>query len=399
MSEKIKVAVVFGGLSSEHDVSVLTGLEVLEALNPAKYEGFLVYVGLDGQWWVGDALRDRKNYIPDAATKRNLTRVSLNVGAAYEGGRWVLREAGGGGLFAKPKTFAFDMVIPALHGTWGEDGTLQGVLAAERIPFVGGGVDAMALTIHKMWTLGMAERAGLPIPPTMFVSNDDDLDEKLDGWRGDYPVFVKPNYLGSSIGARVAKTPEDARAALTEVFRLDHAALVQRCIPHLVEYNVAVRRTPDGTVVTSAIERPLRKDESYTFKDKYLSGDMASKLSGGSNPGLVNATRAINPPELDDGRATQVRAWAVALFEALDLAGAPRLDFLCNERTGEIWFNEVNPLPGSFGYFLWEAATPSVGYSALLDDMLVEARSRVRNRVRVIDPVANGGAIFPKRGV
>lgn len=399
MSERIKVAVILGGPSSEHDVSVLTGLEIVEALNPTKYEAFPVYVSLEGQWWVGDALRERANYLPDAATKRRLTRVSLNVGASLDSGRWILREVGGGGLLSKPKTFAFDCVIPALHGTWGEDGTLQGVLAAENIPYAGGDVGAMALTINKMWTLGAAQAAGLPTPPTMFVSKQDDLDDKLDSWRGDYPVFIKPNYLGSSIGARVAKTPEDARAALAEVFRLDYAALVQRCIPNLVEYNVAVRRRADGTVVTSAIERPLRKDESYTFKDKYLSGDMASKLSGGSNPGLVNATRVLNPSELDDGRATQLRAWAVALFEALDLAGAPRLDFLCNEQTGEIWFNEVNPLPGSFGYFLWEAATPRVGYSELLDDMLTEARQRSRSRSRVIDPVANGGAIFPKRGV
>lgn len=399
MSERTKVAVIFGGLSSEHDVSVLTGIEILEALDPGTYEGFPVYVGLDGQWWVGDALRNRANYLPDAALKRQLTRVSLNVGNALESGRWVLREVGGGGLLAKPKTFGFDMVIPALHGTWGEDGTLQGVLTAEKIPFAGGDVSAMALTINKMWTLSAAHAAGLPTPPTLYVAKHDDVDEKLGGWRGDYPVFIKPNFLGSSIGARVAKTPDDALAALQEVFRLDHAALVQRCIPNLVEYNVAVRRRADGTVVTSAIERPLRKDESYTFKDKYLSGDMASKLSGGSNPGLVNATRVINPPELDDGRAAQVRAWAVALFEALDLAGAPRLDFLCNEQTGEIWFNEVNPLPGSFGYFLWEAATPRVGYSELLDDMLSETRQRVRSRTRVIDPVANGGAIFSKRGV
>ncbi len=399
MSETQRIAVIVGGLSSEHDVSVLTGLEVLEALDPAKYEGFPVYVGLDGQWWVGDALRERGNYIPDAALKRKLTRVSLNVGHAYEGGRWVLRDVGGGSMLSKPKTFAFDMVIPALHGTWGEDGTLQGVLAAERIPFAGGGVDAMSLTINKMWTLGAAAQAGLPTPPTMIVAKGDDLDEALDKWRGDYPVFIKPNFLGSSIGARVAKTAEDARAALGEVFRLDHAALVQRCVPNLVEYNVAVRRQPDGTVVTSAIERPLRKEESYTFKDKYLSGDMASKLRGGSNPGLVNATRVLHPPELSNGRGEKIRSWAVQLFEALDLAGAPRLDFLCDEKTGELWFNEVNPLPGSFGYFLWEAATPAVGFSQLLDDMLTEARNRVRSRVRVVDPLATGGAIFTKRGV
>lgn len=401
MAERLTVAVIFGGPSSEHDVSVLTGLQILEALDPAKYEGFPVYVALDGQWWTGDALRNRKNYLPDAALKRELTRVSLNAGGSREGGRWVLREVGGG-LLKRGKTFAFDAVIPALHGTWGEDGTLQGVLASEGIPFVGGGVSAMGLTINKMWTTGAAASVGLPVPPTMYVARGQDVAAKLGEWQGTFPVFVKPNYLGSSIGARVAKDRDDAEQAITEVFRLDTAALVQRCIGNLVEYNVAVRRNRKGQLETSAIERPLRAGESLDFKDKYLSGGGLDKLGnklGSQSEGMASATRVLNPPELDAKRDGQIREWAKSLFEMLDLAGTPRLDFLCDEKTGEIWFNEINPLPGSFGYFLWEGAEHPVGFSELLDDMLVEARNRMRTHARVVDPVANGGAIFRKRGV
>jgi D-alanine-D-alanine ligase len=397
----MKVAVIFGGLSSEHDVSVLTGLQILEALDPAKYEGFPVYVALDGQWWVGDALRERKNYLPDLALKRQLTRVSLNVGNSREGGQWVLRGTESG-MLSKAKTFGFDVVIPALHGTWGEDGTLQGALAAEGIPFVGGGVGAMGLTINKMWTAGAAADVGLPTVPTMYVARESNVEAKIKGWKGVFPVFVKPNFLGSSIGARVVASEGDLEGALREVFRLDTAALVQRAIPNLVEYNVAVRRNAKGVLETSAIERPLREGESLDFKAKYLSGGGMDKLGnkmGAPSEGMASATRVLNPPELDAKREGQIRAWAMDLFEALDLAGTPRLDFLCDETTGELWFNEINPLPGSFAYFLWEGAKVSVGFTELLDDLITEARGRMRTRMRVVDPVANGGAIFRKRGV
>lgn len=399
MSARLRVAVLFGGLSSEHDVSVLTGLEALEALNPAKYDAFPVYVALDGQWWVGDALRERRNYIPDLTLKRQLTRVSLNIGDSRDGGGWVLREVGAG-VFKKARSFGFDVVLPALHGSWGEDGTLQGVIAAEGIPLAGGNVGAMSLTINKMWTLGAAKAADLPVPPTMIVWRDEDVEAKLLQWQGTFPVFVKPNYLGSSIGARVAKDKDDLRQALTEIFQLDVAALVQRCIPNLIEYNVSVRRNTKGEIVTSAIERPIRKGDSYSFQEKYLSQGVESKLrGGGSTPGLINATRVMNPPELDAKRETLIREGAKRLFSQLDLAGAPRLDFLCDEKTGELWFNEINPIPGSFAFFLWEAAAEPIGFMDLLDGLLGEARARMRSRARVVDPVATGGGIFRTRGV
>lgn len=397
MIEKTKVAVLFGGLSSEHDVSVLTGLEALEALDPGKYEGFPVYVGLDGQWWVGDALRDRKNYIPDLTLKRQLVRMSLDVGNSREGGRPVLREVGGG-LLKKAKVFAFDVALIAMHGTWGEDGTVQGVLAAEGIPFAGGNVSAMGLTINKIWTAQIAKATGLPVLESVLVWRGETPDAKALKALGKFPLFVKPNYLGSSIGAQVVQDAEELEVALDAIFRLDVAAIIQPCVANLVEYNLSVRRLRDGEIVTSCIERPLRKGESYSFKDKYLSQGVDSKLSGAS-AGLVSATRVLNPPELDGKRDSQIREWASALFEVLDLAGTPRLDFLCNEKTGELYFNEINPLPGSFAYFLWEQGVHATGFSQLLDDVLTEAKNRQKTKARVIDPVATGGGIFRKRGV
>lgn len=396
-----KVAVLFGGLSSEHDVSVLTGLQILEALDPSKYEGFPVYIGLDGQWWVGDVLRERKAYLPDLATKRQLTRVSFDVGSSRDQGRWQLREVGGGFL-RKPKTFAFDVVIPALHGTWGEDGTLQGVLAADGVPFVGGGVSAMGVTINKLWTAELAKAAGLPAMPGVLAWRGAAVDAKqVVKALGKYPLFVKPNFLGSSIGAKMVKNEDELQAAVGEVFRLDTAALIQPCVPNLVEYNVAVRRDARGEVVTSAIERPLREGESLDFKAKYLSGGGLDKLGnklGAGGQGMASATRELNPKEIKGKKEEQIRAWAEKLFVYLDLAGTPRLDFMCNEKTGEIFFNEINPLPGSFAYFLWEAAEPKMGFTGLLDGLINEAKQRVRNRARVVDPVATGGGIFRKRG-
>lgn len=394
MPEKITVAVFMGGLSSEHDVSVCTGLEALQALDPERYDGFPVYVGLDNQWWVGDALRDVKHYIPDAALKRQLTRVSLDLGHAREGGRAVLR-ATGGGLMGR-KAFPFDVALLAMHGSWGEDGTLQGVLTAEGIPFAGAGVGAMGVAINKLWTQQVAAAAGLPTLPSVLVRRGEMLDEAAAvAVLGAFPLFVKPNFLGSSIGARRVEDGAALGVALAEVFRMDTAALVQPCVANLAEYNVAVRRGADGALAASAIERPLRKGDLLSFADKYAHSGH-NKL--GLTQGMAAMDRVLNPPELEGGRGARITAWAKALFATLDMAGAPRLDFLADEATGEVWFNEINPLPGGFGAYLWEAAAPRVGFSALLADMLEEARTRVRTQARVVDPVGTGSALFRKRG-
>ncbi|MBI1308576.1 MAG: D-alanine--D-alanine ligase [Proteobacteria bacterium] len=403
MGEKLKVAVLVGGLSAEHDVSVCTGLEVLQALDPDKYDAFPVYVGLDNQWWVGDKLRDIKTYIPDLAAKRELTRVSLNVGDARSGGSCVLREVGAP-FWRKGKSFAVDVVLPALHGTWGEDGTLQGALTAVDVAYTGGDTGAMAAAMNKSWTMMLASLGGVPVVPSLLVRRGENVDMKEVAKKlGKFPLFVKPNFLGSSIGARVVKDEDELQAGLADVFRLDTMALIQKCVPNLVEYNLAVRRLPNGEIVTSAIERPLRKGEILSFADKYA-GSGANKLGNKVKPGAVEGggmafmDRVLNPPELSKKDDGQIRAWAHEVFDVLNMAGTPRLDFMCDGKTGEIWFNEINPIPGGISYFLWEAAEPRLGFSELLEGMIDEALRRAKTRGRTVDPVGSGSAIFHKRG-
>jgi len=178
------------------------------------------------------------------------------------------------------------------------------------------------------------------------------------------------------------------RALLPVIFRLDTQALIEPFVSNLVEYNLAVMRS-GGTLRTSAIERPKRAEELLDFRQKYLSGgDGKGGIKGdaGDSQGMLSLTREINP-ELPAELAANLRRWAIAAFEAVDGLGAPRVDFYCNEATGEAWLNEVNPCPGSFGYFLWEAAEPPLGFTALLSLLIDEAVVRHRECQLPDDPV------------
>jgi D-alanine-D-alanine ligase len=402
------VAVIFGGKSPEHDVSILTGLQVLEAINPQKFRPFPVYVGLDGQWWCGDALRERKNFLPSLALKRQLTRVEWAIGNCrghgINGGSGVLRAVTKPWL-GQAQEYPVDIVLPALHGSWGEDGTLQALFAAESIPCVGGGVGAMALTINKLHSLQIAAAHQVPVLPSLLVLRGTSLIEsEVNQKLGKFPLFIKPNFLGSSIGAQKIHDAQELLAAQAVIDRLDTAAIIQPYVANLVEYNVAIRRSANGDVLTSAIERPLRKGEALSFFDKYLSNGGIDKLGQKlgtkttSSEGMAGSSRVLNPTELKPKQRQNIEQWAKTLFVAFNLAGTPRFDFMMNSKTGDLWFTEVNPLPGSFSYFLWDAADKPIGFTELLDELLAEATMNIRTQFRMADPVSTGGAFFRQRG-
>jgi D-alanine-D-alanine ligase len=203
-----------------------------------------------------------------------------------------------------------------------------------------------------------------------------------------FPCIVKPVHLGSSIGVGKADSVEDLRALLPTIFRLDPQAVIEPFVPNLVEYNLAVTRL-GGAIRTSAIEQPKRVEELLDFRQKYLSGGdgkIGSKGDAPSSRGMLSLTRDLNPT-LPQGLENSLRRWAADAFEAVSGTGAPRLDFYCNAATGEAWLNEVNPIPGSFAYFLWEAADPSIGFTALLSGLIDEAIARHRESQLPDDPV------------
>lgn len=404
--KKRKIAVFFGGRSPEHDVSVITGLQVLDAIDSAQYEAFPVYISTDGVWYVGDILRKRENFMLNAARKAQVTEVTLDVHGA-SGGALIPKNSG---LFQKPKPIEFDVAIPAFHGLIGEDGNIQGLFELANIPYTGMRTKASALLMDKVTTKYFLKGLDIPALPFAVLKRPKDgyliservIEEALAPLG--YPCILKPVNLGSSIGVAKVNNAAEVRACLPAIFEFDCAAIAEPFVKNLVEYNVAVSAV-SGEIKTSAIERPKATDELLDFKQKYMSGGddkSGNKLGGGTksassrvSEGMLSLTREINPA-LAATMEDNIRAWAKRMFDAIDGSGAPRIDFICDGKSGEIWMNEVNPCPGSFGYFLWEAAAQPLFFTDLLSAMIEEAF--VLNAARSLprDPVPQDARLLKR---
>lgn len=388
---KTRIAVFLGGRSPEHDVSVVTGLQARAALDQSRFDAFVVYVTPQGDWLVGPGLDERRNYLPDAQLRAKLHEMTLDI-ASGSGGRLAPRKSG---LFSRQPPVEFDVALLAFHGSGGEDGQMQGLFEAANIPYTGMRTLASAVLMDKAVTKRALEGSGIPLlrqavidRPATGLPPAAALDEAMKEANIGFPCIVKPVHLGSSIGVGKADDVEEARALLAAIFRLDTQALIEPFVPNLVEYNVSAARF-GGAPRCSAIERPKRAEDLLDFRQKYLSGGdskTGGKILGQSSQGMLSLTREINP-DLPPAFADNLRRWAIAAFEAVGGTGAPRIDFLSNEATGEVWLNEVNPCPGSFGFYLWEAAPEPLGFTALLSLLIDEAQARHRAVQLADDPV------------
>lgn len=399
MTAKRRVAVLFGGRSPEHDVSIVTGLQSLNAVDGAAYEAFPVYLSVQGEWFIGDALRDRENYLPDDRVRNRLTEVTLEATPDGEG----LLTPRKSGMFGRGKPVAFDVALLAFHGSYGEDGQIQGMLEMAGVPYTGMRTMASAALMDKAVTKRLLAGHDIPQLDCAVLRRPDDgvvlsaADVADAVGNAKFPACVKPCHLGSSIGVAKVDDMEALREVLPDIFRLDPVAIVEPFVPNLVEYNVSVASF-GGELRTSAIERPKRASELLDFKEKYMSGGGkkgGGKAPGSASEGMLSLTRDINPelpPELEDS----IRRWAAAAYAAIGGTGAPRIDFLGDAETGELWLNEVNPCPGSFGYFLWEAAQPPLLFTELLSHLIEEAVGEFRNSRLPADPTPRDARLFKR---
>lgn len=397
------LAVFFGGRSPEHDVSIVTGLQTLAAIDTGAFDAFPVYVTPEGQWLTGEALRERATYLPDAAALRRTVAVSPDIASIGQGSLVPIRS----GLFGSSRPLAFDVAVLCFHGSGGEDGGFQGLFEAAGIAYTGMRTMAASLLMDKAATKLALRALDIPClphaclrrPAKGFFPGPDEIAAAIAAVG--LPCIVKPAHLGSSIGVAKAANAQEVAACLPPVFAYDDVAVLEPFVPHLVEYNVAVcRAAGSGSVRSSAIERPKSTAELLDFKQKYLSGGSGksgAKTPGAVSEGMLSLTREINPP-LDPSAEANLRSWSERLFEALGGTGAPRVDFLSNARTGEIWLNEVNPTPGSLGYFLWEAAKPPVLFTALVTALVEEALACRDLRRLPRDPVPVEARLFKRPG-
>jgi D-alanine-D-alanine ligase len=359
---KLSVGVVFGSRSVEHDVSIVTAHQVMDVLASSGHKVIPIYITRDGRWLSGSGLHDL---------------AAFQTGGWESAGEsaWIRPQARSGGVFIDggrlrgPRHVPLDVVVPAIHGTYGEDGTLQGLLDLADLPYTGSGVVGSAVGMDKVAMKAAFRASGLPVVPHVLVEASR-LDDDSDGVIGEveesigYPAFVKPARLGSSVGIGRAPDRISLEAALDVARRYDRRILIEPAMQDCVEINCSVLGGPGRKPRVSVCEQPVAWEEFLTFSDKYL----RSAEGGAKAPeGMAGQARRV-PAPISDALTEQIQTNAAAAFEAVDAAGVARVDSFLNARTGQSWVMEINTTPGSFSFYLWEAT--GLSFPELMEELI-----------------------------
>lgn len=385
--KRLRVGVIYGGRSSEHEVSLASAAAICSQLDPARYEPVPLFIDRSGRWRVADRIPTtqsagavieqarRANGLPAPAqgeveahlVAHPAEHPILTIGRAGDGKEAVAAPAG-----TRVSGLALDVVFPIVHGPCGEDGTLQGLLELAGIPYVGAGVLASAVAMDKAVAKVLFAAHGLPTVPGRVVTGvewEGDPDGVVDRIEAafDYPLFVKPANLGSSVGVSKVSDRPALHSGLAHAWTFDDKLLVEVAVPDAreIECSVLGNDAPEASVPGEVVPA----GEFYDYESKYL--DDRSEL--------------LIPAPLSAERTAQVRALAVDAYRALDCTGMARVDFLLDEAADRLYVNEANTLPGfttiSQYAKLWEAS--GLPYPALLDRLIELALARHRRRLRL----------------
>lgn len=379
MSDRTRVGVFFGSRSVEHDVSIITARQTLAALDRSKYEVIPVYIDELGGWWTGSALADAA--LPDfkgkVASLPGISRVTLGGDSAN--GELISREKLG--LFGRSKALpSLDVAFPCIHGTYGEDGTIQGLFELANLPYVGAGVVGSAVGMDKILMKAVFQTAGIPVcrylwfTKSRWLEDPERVLDKIEHGLG-YPAFVKPANLGSSIGINRANDRNELEYALEVASKYDRRLVVEEALEDIVEVNCSV--LGNDQPAPSVCEQPSRWQDFLTFEDKYI--------AGGKSKGMGSQQRLI-PAPIGDELTREVQRLAVESFKAIDCAGIARVDTMVRQSDGKVWLNEINTLPGSLSFYLWEAS--GLPFSALCDrliELAFERHAEKKERVTSYD--------------
>ncbi len=374
--DKKVIAVIFGSVSVEHDVSILTGLQIFEAIDSTQYTPIPIYIDQNGQWYIVDELLNRKNYHFSQNIKDRLHKISLKICSNHN-----LRpffEIENNSFFKKKNKIFFDVAFLALHGGAGENGQIQGLLSMLNIPFTGTDHFTSSIFMNKSLTKKILKDHNISVLNDQIIKKPKSLSKKniLSEINLKFPLCVKPCNLGSSVAVSKVTNEDDLFEALLTIFQIDDMALIEPFVENLVEYNISITKCLSDKIELSAIEKPIKNDNLLCFKDKYLNdgNDFDNKLQSPFSQGMASSSREINP-KLSKKNEKFIKDSAIKLMEIFNFNGAPRIDFLSDEKSDEIWFNEVNPLPGSLGYYLWENADNPTSFTRLLSALIEQANN------------------------
>ena len=378
----IKVAVLFGGKSTEHEISIISAIQAIGYINRDKYDVIPVYITKNNDFYVGESVDKIEEYthIPELIKKstqviwvKNGDRVSLERYPAKKFGNNTITEV--------------DVAFPIVHGTNVEDGTLQGFLATLGLPVVGCDVLSSAVGMNKYVMKTVLKDNNIPVLDCKCYTWKDY--EDVDGLVGrieeafSYPVIIKPLNLGSSIGIKKASDREGLLEALELGFEFSKKILVEPAITQLKEINCSVVGDYESAEA-SECEEPINSDEILSFEDKYIGGSKGSAKGGAKSSGskgMASLKRKI-PADISAEKREEIRKMAVDAFTCLGCSGVSRIDFMIDMATDKVYLNEINTIPGSLSFYLWEPV--GVKYEDLLDKMIQLALKADRENSKVV---------------
>jgi D-alanine-D-alanine ligase len=347
----LSVGVVFGGRSVEHDVSIVTAHQMMEALAAASCDVVPIYVTREGRWLSAPGLNDldvyRKRRWDEVGEDAYIPPISGYGGLLVSGGR-----------LRGPKRIPLDVVVPAIHGTFGEDGSLQGLLELADIPYTGSGVTGSAVGMDKVSMKASFRAAGLPVVPDVLVEIES-FDRDRDAVVGSietaigYPAFVKPVKAGSSVGIGKATDRDKLIESIDVARRYDRRLLVEKSMEGCIEVNCSVLGGPGREPRVSVCEQPVPWEEFLSFEDKYMRSGKHGMST--KSEGMASQDRRM-PAPIPDALSKEVQENALRAFRSIDAAGVTRVDAFVDEPAERTWVMEINTTPGSFSFYLWEAS-------------------------------------------
>jgi len=373
---KLKVGVFFGGESVEHEISIISANQAMHAIDKAKYDVVPVYLSKKREWYTGEALFDVKEYKNMDELLKKCQRIIIVPSKGK-----IQIERYPSKLFGNNVITTIDVAVPVIHGTNGEDGALQGFFELNGIPYSGCDVGAAAVGQDKVFMKNILRDSGLPITNYVWYYSSDwfaNTEACLDAIEAKlvYPVMIKPASLGSSVGISKATDRASLEEGITDAIGYDNKFIVEEMVTQLVEVNCSVIGDFSGAKA-STLEEVMGTDEFLSFRDKYEGGGTGSKNGGAKSQGMASTNRII-PARLTDEGTKYVQDLALQTFRVLGSAGVARIDFLINAEDNSVYVNEINTIPGSLSFYLWEKTDRN--FTELMTSLIELALKRQRER-------------------
>ena len=365
---KTNLAVFFGGRSTEHEISVISASQAMHAIDRSKYNVIPVYITKQGQWYTGPELLDVKNYRNIPELLKRCTPVYMRP-LTGDFNLYSTRHK----ILGSNVVAAIDVVIPVLHGSNGEDGTFEGLLETIGIPFAGCNTLASANGMDKITMKQILRECDIPVVDYTWCTDKewyakrDEVIERIEKKVG-YPAIVKPANLGSSVGIGRAADRQQLIEKIDEAQRYSTRIIIEHMVDQLQEINCAVLGDADE-YITSVLEEPIKSGEILSYEDKYMGGSKGAK-------GMQASEKRI-PADLPEDVTKRIQFLAGETFRVLSCHGVSRVDVIVDRKDGQIYVNEINTIPGSLSFYLWEAA--GIPFDQLMERLVRLALKRKRD--------------------